>query len=70
MKIDKSERENIAVVTGGVALALVSFLAIAELVHEHLGIWAVPLLALVLWREFVFTGMRVELDRRRAPPGR
>ena len=58
-------REALSVVLGGCALALAALFAVGELVREDEGVWAVPLVALILWREHVFAGMRMELDRFR-----
>ena len=58
-------REAFAVLFGGMALALAVIAAIIEFERERIGLWAVPLVALIFWREYVFTGMRVELKRLR-----
>jgi len=63
--VSKQKSEVLAVAIGGIGVVFAIMLAIFELLHEHLGIWIVPLLGVLVWREYVFTGMRMELSKLR-----
>ncbi len=58
-------RQEFAVLIGGFVLAIVLLLSFLLLQRQH-GTW-LALLALmpILWREYEFTGMRVELKKLR-----
>ena len=66
MKREQRQLVAVAVAVGGFALAITTFFGFAELVREHDGWLAAALVALILWREFEFTGMRMDLNRLRA----
>jgi hypothetical protein len=61
----KEAGEAFAVVLGGCALFLAVLFSVVLLKREGEGLWSVPLIALIFWREYVFTGMRMELGRLR-----
>jgi hypothetical protein len=62
-------RETLAVAIGAIGLAFALFLTLFQLVREDLAILGVPIIGTVVWREYVFTGMRMELAKlRRGAP--
>ena len=63
--MDKRAHEAFANVIGGLAMSLAVLVAGVHLMRTHYGIWVLPLVALILWREVVFMGIRVELDHLR-----
>lgn len=71
-KETKEIHEAFAIGLGAAALAFAVLLAVFEMIREKMGIWAIPLVALILWREYVFAGIRLELDgfrkKNHSPP--
>jgi hypothetical protein len=60
------QRQAAAVVIGGVSLFIVLLTIGIELSRTDRGIvYAVLLIGTILWREYEFTGMRVELAKLR-----
>ena len=65
--VDKSKeiREAWAVIVGGVGLFFAVALAALYLLNGSMAAWAVAMVAVIVWREFVFAGMRAELEQLR-----
>jgi len=60
-----TDSEIAAVALGSLAAAFATYLAAAALVRDGMGWLVLPLIAAVLWREYVFGRMRDELERLR-----
>lgn len=58
-----SKNEAVGFIIGSLALVLaIATLLVFPAIPK---VWSVPIVAAVLWREFVLTGMRAELDQFR-----
>ena len=63
--MNQGMNEDFAVFVGGAGLALAVLIAVLDLVRDGLWFWAIPLVGVIGWREYVFTGMRLELAKLR-----
>jgi hypothetical protein len=60
------QRQHFSVTVGGFVLLIAAFFGVPELLRVHDGWLTAVLVALILWREIEFTGMRMDLNRFRA----
>lgn len=59
----QSKYEALAILVGGIAVAFAVILSVQVLIRDGEGLWAIPLVICVLWRELVFSQIRARVKR-------